>query len=121
MEEEIPKQRTLAQNNAIHLYLSWVAREMVNKGMTLQDVVAQIKKVEITPTPYNLKEVVWREIQKALLGKESTVHLTKHEVSEVYDVMSRWLAEHFEIDLPFPVDEEKQRDKLRGIDNAEMK
>lgn len=104
MDEPIPKQRTLAQNNAIHLYLTWVARELNNQGQTLQDVVAKINKVEIMPTMHNLKEVVWHEIQKALLGKESTAMLTKHEVSEVYEVMAKWLAKNFEIDLPFPND-----------------
>jgi len=100
----ITKQRTLAQNNSIHLYLSWVARELINQGQTLQDVVKKITKVEIIPNTYNLKEVVWREIQKALLGKESTTFLTKHEVNEVYEVMSMWLSKNFEISLPFPND-----------------
>ena len=98
------KQRTHEQNNALHLYLTWVARELCNQGQTMQDVVKKIEKVEITPTPQNLKEIVWREIQKAHLGKESTTFLTKNEVSEIYFIMSAWLSKHFEIDLPFPND-----------------
>ena len=94
--------RTNPQNRALHLYLEMVARELQNQGQTLQNVVKCIEKVEIIPTGKNLKEVVWREIQKALLHKESTTELTKHEVTQVYEVMSMWLAKHFEIDLPFP-------------------
>ena len=60
------KQRTELQNNALHLYLTMVANEVRNQGQTLQDVVAKINKVEIEPTKDNIKEVVWREIQKAL-------------------------------------------------------
>ena len=94
--------RSDQQNRAIHLYLQMVAHELQNGGHTMQDVVSKINKVEIIPTPKNIKELVWREIQKVQVGKKSTTELTKHEVSEVYDVMSMWLAKNFEIDLPFP-------------------
>lgn len=97
-----PKQRTGRQNNSIHLYLSWVSRELNNQGQTLQDIVKKINKVEIRPTPKNIKEVVWHEIQKAVCYKESSASLTKNEVDQVYEVMSAWLAKHFQIDLPFP-------------------
>ena len=113
MTETHPKQRTERQNNAIHLYLSWVARELKNKGYTIQDVVEAIKKVEIEPEPRILKEIVWRQIQIAILKKESTTFLTKGEVSKVYDVMSMWLAKNFEIDLPFPQDEALQATKMK--------
>ena len=94
------------------MYLTWVARELCNQGQTLQNVVAKINKVEITPTPQNLKEIVWREIQKTHLKKESTTFLTKHEVDEIYGIMSMWLSKNFGIDLPFPNDEKKQFEKL---------
>lgn len=101
------KQRTSQQNKSLHLYLSQVAHELQNQGQTMQDVVKAIKKVEIVPTGKNLKELVWREIQKALLNKESTTELTKHEVDEVYEVMNKWLGQNFEIHIPFPSDPER--------------
>lgn len=106
------KQRTENQNKALHLYLTQVAGELDRQGYTLQDVVKQIKKVEITPTMHNIKEVVWREIQKAQLGKESTTHLTKHEIDPVYDVMNKWLGTYFHIHIPFPQDAERQWEKV---------
>lgn len=105
-EKTIGKQRTDLQNRAIHLYLSMVARELQNQGQTMQNVVKAITKVEITPTMQNIKELVWREIQKTMFEKESTTFLTKHEVDEVYRVMSMWLSKNFGIDLPFPNDED---------------
>jgi len=107
----IDKQRTQSQNNAIHLYLTQVANELDRNGHTLQDVVKEIRKVEITPTMHNIKEVVWREIQKAHLGKESTTFLTKHEVTEIYEIMNKWLGLHFKIHVPFPVDQRRQYEK----------
>ena len=99
-----PKQRTELQNKAIHLYLTWVAHELENQGQTMQNVVKAITKVEITPTMQNVKEMIWREIQKTMFKKESTTFLTKHEVTQVYEVMSMWLSKNFQIDLPFPND-----------------
>lgn len=95
------------------MYLDQVAHELQNQGQTLQDVVAKINKVEIIPTKDNLKEVVWREIQKVVVNKESTIFLTKHEVNQVYEVMSMWLAKNFQIDLPFPHDEDLQEAKMK--------
>lgn len=100
--ERVTEVRTHKQNDSLHLYLEWVARELINKGYTLQDVVAQIKKAEITPTKDNLKEVVWRPMQIAVLGKERSRDLTKQEVDKVYEPISMWLSKNFEIDLPFP-------------------
>lgn len=107
-----PKQRTIPQNSALHLYLTQVANELDRQGHTLQDVVKAIRKVEIKPTMHNIKEVVWREIQKAQLGKDSTTFLTKTEIDEVYDVMNKWLGLNFEIHIPFPSDEQKQFEKV---------
>lgn len=100
------EQRTDQQNKAIHKYLEMVAHELCNQGQTMQDVIKHINKVEITPTKDNLKEIVWREIQKVLFGKKSTTELTTVEVNQVYEVMSMWLAKNFEISLPFPSIEE---------------
>ena len=119
MSEQHHKQRTEQQNRAIHLYLSQVAKELRNQGQTMQNVVEKITKVEIIPTTHNLKEIVWREIQKAHLGKDSTTFLTKQEVTEIYEIMSMWLAKHFEIDIPFPVDEEKQLEKLKPTERQD--
>ncbi len=101
------KQRTSQQNKSLHLYLSMVARELQNQGQTMQDVVKAIRKVEILPTDKNLKELVWREIQKVVVQKESTTELAKNEVDEVYEVMSAWLAKEFQIDIPFPHDPDR--------------
>lgn len=109
--ETAPRQRTSQQNRALHLYLTQVANELDRQGHTLQDVVAKINKVEITPTMHNIKEVVFREIMKAMLGKDSTAFLAKQEIDQVYEVMNKWLGLHFQIHIPFPNDEQKQWEK----------
>lgn len=108
-----PKQRTLSQNSALHLYLTQVAAELDRQGHTMQDVVQKITKVEIKPTMHNVKEMIWREIQKAQLGKDSTTFLNKQEdIDKVYEVMNKWLGTYFEIHIPWPNDERKQFEKV---------
>ena len=96
------EQRTEQQNKALHLYLTRVAAELDANHHTLQDVVKHIIKVEIKPTMHNIKEVVWREIQKAQLGKDSTTFLTKSEMGEIYEIMNKWLGTYFSIHIPWP-------------------
>lgn len=96
------KQRTLNQNRAIHLYLKMVAHELQNQGQTMRDVIQKLPEVEILPTTGTLKENLWKPIQKASLGKESTTELETAEVTLVYDIMSIFLSKQFQIDIPFP-------------------
>lgn len=94
--------RTSAQNNAIHLYLDQVAKELDREGHTLQDVVKSIRKAEIHPTKEALKEVVWRPIQQIMLKKDSTKELGKLDVDKVYEVVNKFIGENFHIHVPFP-------------------
>ena len=111
-----PKRRTERQNKALHLYLTQVAETLDREGHTLQDIVKVITKVEIRPTMSNIKEVVWREIQKAQLGKTSTTELSKQEdIDKVYDAMNKWLGHYFEIHIPFPSLEEGEKDNKGRI------
>lgn len=101
----MPPQRTKQQNKSLHKYLGMVALELANQGQTMQDVVKKISLVEITPTTQSIKEVLWKPIQEATLGKVSTTELTTAEINKVYEVMSMFLSKEFEISLPFPSQE----------------
>lgn len=110
-------QRTDAQNKALHKYLELVATELAREGHTMQSVVKCIKRAEITPTKEALKEIVWRPIQEILFGKKSTTQLSRSEVSQVYEVMNKWLGENFELHIPWPAID--HGDTLNSEDRAE--
>lgn len=105
------EKRTLLQNNALHLYCEMVAEELRNKGLTMNDVVKMFKIIEIAPTKVNVKENIWKPIQVALFKKEHTAKLTKKEVNEVYDNVSRFLAS-MDITLPFPNEQDLMEKEL---------
>lgn len=104
MEED----RTLKQNNAIHLYCELVARELRSRGQTMQDVIKLIHKLEITPTKNSVKDILWLPLQEKLFATDSTTKLKKKEqIDMIYDGINKFTSLHFEFSVPFPNIEEK--------------
>lgn len=99
MFEIVKPQRSTAQNSAIHVYCREVASVMEAQGMDMKTVIKD--GVPITPTMHLIKDYMWRPIQKAVTGKESTTKLDVVEVNDVYEQLSRLLAEKYSIDVPF--------------------
>ena len=98
-------QRSISQNKSIHLWLEWLADELNKQGVTIQDVVSQIKKAEIRPTKENLKETMWKPMQMALFNKESSTELTTDEVDKVYEMLNAFLPQipgYDGVSIPFP-------------------
>lgn len=97
--------RTSQQNKAIHKYLEMVSEALDREGHTMQDVIKAIKRAEIRPTKNALKEVVWKPLQEIVLGKTSTTELETKDVDKIYEIMNKWLGDHFELHVPFPTEE----------------
>jgi len=57
-------------------------------------------------TPESVKEYLWRATQKVMLTKESTTELTTDEITKVYEVINRFMAENHGVSVPFPSIEE---------------
>ncbi len=107
--KEQNKQRTLTQNNSIHLYCKMIAEVFNDFGITHKfKGVASGKDLEVRFTMTLVKEVIWRPIQMSLFGKKSTTKLTTKEVSEIAQPLEKFIAENFAIDLPFPSKENKE-------------
>ena len=94
------KQRTMTQNRSIHKYCAMVSADLNEAGLDMKKVIKD--EVDIPWTEENAKEMLWRPIQKALGLPDSTTDLQTHEVSKVYEVLSRHLSEKFNITTPFP-------------------
>lgn len=107
MTETKPKQRTENQNNALHLYFQQVAHELQSQGQTMQNVIKKLDFCEITPTKQSVKDIIWRPIQETVVSKKSTAEMSKHEVNEVFEIVSMFLAKQFKIELPFPNDDDE--------------
>ena len=95
--------RTLRQNRALHKYLAMVAEALNNAGMEMQvSIKGSQKQAEIPWSMETVKECIWRPIQRAATGEESSSELDTSGPGEVYTIMSRYLSERLGINIHWP-------------------
>lgn len=98
--DQKPKQRTLSQNSALHLYCSHLAAGLNAAGFDMKRTLKH--DVDIPWTAETVKEFLWRPIQKAQLMKHSTTQLTTKEIDAVVDTLTRHLGEKTGVYVEFP-------------------
>lgn len=91
--------RTTRQNNALHLYFEILAEELNDAGISMREFMEQ--GVDVDWTPVSVK-YVWKRIQKAMIGTDSTADLKTDEVDKVYAVLDRFLTQEKKLHVPFP-------------------
>jgi hypothetical protein len=92
------KPRTIKQNRALHVYFTQLAQELNESGQDMKQVI----RVPISWSAYSVKEHLWKPLQKAMLGKDSTTELTTDEIDKVYDNMNRIIGERTGVYVPWP-------------------
>ena len=109
MKDQISKtsrsKRTDKQNSALHLYFEMIAEALNREGLDVRVVLQVIaeKGVDMMWSKELVKELLWRRIQKKYLGKQSTTELdSTGEITQIYDMLNRFLSENFFITAPFP-------------------
>ena len=93
------KTRTLTQNASLHKFCSMLAQAMNEAGFDFRVFIK-----EGYPVPFTeelVKEHIWKPIQKAVTGHESTTKPEPKQYSEVYDALNVKLAEHG-LYIPWP-------------------
>jgi len=104
MTNHSEKKRTLQQNAAMHLWFTKLAEALNEAGYDMKKTLRE--DVDIPWTPYNIKENLWRPVQRALYGKRSTTELTTTDIDKIYDVINRTIGERTKVFVPFPSEEE---------------
>ena len=100
-------ERTDAQNRSMHKFFRDVADTLRASGL---DVRTTLKEdFELEWSEGLVKEILWRTAQKIVFDKISTKDLTTKEVTEVYDMVNRFLAKH-KIHVPWPSIESQSED-----------
>lgn len=117
MKTSHSKKRTKKQNDALHLYFEFIAQALNREGLDVRVVLQVIaeKGVDMMWSKELVKELLWRRIQKKFTGKQSTTELDSiGEITQIYDMLNKFLSENFYITEPFPSIEslmEKQEKK----------
>ena len=95
------KNRTFAQNSALHLWFNLLADELNDGGFPVQLVLKE--KIDLDWDGRKVKELLWRPAQFAILGKKSTTELKKIEdIDKVFDHLNRHIGSKFGVYVPFP-------------------
>ena len=82
------KTRTTKQNKALHLFFSQLADELNDRGQYISKVI----RIDAPWDGARVKELIWREVQKKMTGKESTTQLTTKEINEIFEAIHLALA-----------------------------
>ena|SRR3990167_9887644 len=102
---KLSNQRTAAQNRALHKFFEQLAVWLNDAGLPVRKVLAAMREgVDIEWDKDKIKSLIWREFQKAVLGKESTTELEKQgDIDAVYNTLNRFFAERLKTEIPpFP-------------------
>ena len=92
---------TRQQQKALHLMFRQLANELNDHGLDARKVLKP--EIEIPWNDKMVKELMWRPVQKIMLGKKSTTELENSEVDKVFAVIQRQLNKQFpEVDIQFP-------------------
>ena len=98
-------ERTLTQNAALHLYFRMLADKLNESGLDMKKVLKP--SIDIPWTEESVKTHLWKPVQQVMIEKASTTKLSKMDVSDVYEVLNRHLAEKLGVFLPFPHEDER--------------
>ena len=95
--------RSQRQNNALHLYCENLAIALNDAGYDQRAVLEKMKEgVEVPWSKSTVKENLWKPIQAHMFRQDSTTRLKRPEVDQVYQVLSRWIAQNFGVTTNFP-------------------
>jgi len=93
------KLRTLQQNKALHLAFKQIADTLNESGIDFKQMAIMLN---IPWTALLVKEVLWKETQKTLLGKDSTAKLTTSDIDKVFEIIALSISEITGQEILFP-------------------
>jgi len=99
--QKIKDTRTAQQRKAIEVYCRLVGDALNDAGLDMRHVLT--KRVDIPWTQPLVKEYIWRDVQEPIVDHRKTSGLEPAQVSEIYDVINRFLSTKFKLKyIPFP-------------------
>jgi hypothetical protein len=97
------KQRSIKQNSALHVWTNLVAEALNSAGYDMKKTLAH--KAEIPWTASSVKDYLWRPVQQAQTGEDSTAKVDKTDYVKIYDILNRHFVDKMGIHVPWPVNE----------------
>lgn len=99
--KKIIRKRTLSQNSALHLFFTNIADQLNELGEVFNYTGFNGKEMDMMFTPELIKNTLWKQIQKALFGIDSTKDLDTKMINDILDVIINFFAKKG-IPITFP-------------------
>lgn len=97
------KRRTGQQRKALHLWLRMLAVALNDSGLDQKIVIEAMKQgVDLPWSDKTAKENLWRPLQVALTGEDSSNDIDTVQPSVICNSLSRWLSQTFDGFTPPP-------------------
>lgn len=108
LEVSVKRKRTHAQNASLHLWCKLMADALNAAGIDILSFPWK-EGIELPWTKEEVKDRLWRPVQKAMTGEEHTSKATTLDYQAVYEVLNRKIASETGIHVPWPCLEEMER------------
>lgn len=92
--------RTAKQSRALHLYFTHLADTLNDASLDMRKTLKP--SIDIPWNGTTVKEYLWRPIMQAQLKKDSTTELENYEIDQVFNTITRHLAQAFGLQVDFP-------------------
>ena len=96
-------QRTPTQNASMQLYCTQMATALNDAGLDFRVVIND--DIDVPWTKDLVQDYMWRRIQKAVTGHESTRKPKRHQYGEIYEIMNRHVSGKLGVYVPWPCKE----------------
>ena len=97
--------RSMTQNASLHLWLDRVASCLNDAGYDMKAVIKE--DVDIDWTKDSVKTYLWKPVEKAMYGHESTTEANKTQYGDIEETLRRHMGAKFGVVLPAWPAEEK--------------
>ena len=97
-----PGKRTNRQNNSLHLYLSMLSKALTDAGLDMKKTLKPEIDIPWDEGGVLAKKFLWKPLQEAILGVESTTKPDTKGYSQVYDVLHRAMSEKHGVNVSWP-------------------
>lgn len=97
------RQRSPKQNKSLHKFCTMLGDALNDAGWDQRAVLKP--EVEIPWTTHAVKDKLWRPIQKAMYGDDSTTEPDRDEYPNIYETLNRHMTSKFGVFVPWPCKE----------------
>ena len=101
LTDNLPHKRSSQQNKSLHLLFNNISFELNRMGLQFTYRGIKGMEIEVPYTPETVKDYLWRPLQQALIGKESTTKLTTEDINKIFETLAQWFSQQGVI-IDFP-------------------